>query len=185
MNIFTSSIRSYLEAVRKVRRSSGKLPGGFVYLGYEDFLLQHGQTYYPMTYPSTMFRGAPRACFGNAIAIAVIYGLPYVEGYAINECGFPIHHAWNADADGNVFDSTWLKYPGVSYFGVEFSAERADDATWNGDASVLDDWMRGWPLLKSPWNGEDYSLSWPPSPRLEELKTQKAGVIHAARQRQI
>ncbi len=143
----------------------------YVYLGNEDFLLKHGREYTATPFPDGAWRGAPRCCFFNAIVVAATYGLAYVEGYAINEYGVPVHHAWNADADRQVLDSTWLQYPGYAFFGVEFSVERADDATWNGDASILDDWKRGWPLFKSAtWNGEDYSLQWPPSERLDSLR---------------
>ena len=37
---------------------------------------------------------------------------------------------------------------------MPFSAARAHDCTWHGDATVLDDFNRGWPLLREPWAGE-------------------------------
>jgi len=53
------------------------------------------------------------------------------------------------------------------------SAERADDATWNGDASVLDDFRRDHPLFKQPWPGEDWSRQWPHSERITLLRAGK------------
>ena len=173
-------INSYLETIRGLRKQMATELTEFIYYGNEDFLLQHGRYYTPKPFPDSMWRGAPRACFGNAILVAAVYGLTYVEGYALNECRLPIHHAWNADADGNVLDCTWLQYPGSEFFGVEFSVERADDATWNGDASVLDDWKRGFPLFKSPWNGEDYSITWPQSDRLDGLRKTAAAIRRAS-----
>jgi hypothetical protein len=34
---------------------------------------------------------------------------------------------------------------------------RADDATWYGDGSVLDDYKRRWSLFREPWLGEDFA----------------------------
>jgi hypothetical protein len=140
---------------------------GLHYRGPADFLLQHGRWYSPTA--TNLEYLTPHICYGNAIIVAVRWGWPYVEGWAVNFQGVPIHHAWNAHGDSAV-DVTW-RIPGVIYFGVEFSAERADDCTWNGDATVLDDFNRGWPLLRKPWTGEDKSIVWPPSDRLEALRT--------------
>lgn len=153
---------------------------GLVYRGPADFVLREGKPYERAGVCRT---GAPRACFGNSIAFAThneTSGWRYVEGYALApwrqllDVVIPIHHAWVVDADGVMYEPTWPA-PGQAYLGVEFSVERADDATWNGDASVLDDWKRRWPLLRRPWRGEDLVPQFPPSPRLELLRRKARG----------
>jgi hypothetical protein len=145
---------------------------GFAYEGPFDFALREGRWFTPKPLdPHGPYRpGAQRMCFGNAIVAAIIYGLPYVEGYAasIPNPMLPIHHAWNVDAEGNVVDTTWRW--GAAYLGVEFSVERADDATWNGDAAVLIDHDRGYPIFRESWQGEPDDLVWPPSERLDALR---------------
>jgi hypothetical protein len=66
-------------------------------------------------------------------------------------------------------DSTWCN-TGLAYIGVEFSIERADDATWNGDGHILGDEYRGYPIFREPWKGEDYTIQWPYSDRIEAFK---------------
>jgi hypothetical protein len=151
-----------------------------------DFLLQHGQWYKPRPYPPRFYIGLPKMCFGNSIVVAVEHGLRYVEGfmlmplilgmregvvYGSSDCaeGLAIHHAWNTDAKGRLYDST-LENSAFAYLGAEFAVERADDCTWNGNNSVLFDEHRGYPLLKEPWKGEPEGVVWPPSERLECLR---------------
>lgn len=55
---------------------------------------------------------------------------------------------------------------GLTYLGVEFSLERADDCSWYGDGSVLDDWKRDWPIFREPWTGEKPIPGYKPSPAL-------------------
>ena len=140
---------------------------GLSYRGPADFVLQHGRWYSAKL--NELPTGHPSTCYGNAIIVAVVHGLPYVEGYALSPIGRIFPHAWNAQ-DVYAIDTTW-RTPGLAYVGVEFSVERADDCTWNGDATVLNDYKRGWPLLRQPWHGEDASIEWPPSERLEILRS--------------
>lgn len=146
---------------------------GFAYDGPAGFVLDHGEWFAPRPAPIEYGAGAPKKCFGNSIIVAALHGLQYVEGYAVDPgtARAVIHHAWNADAAGELVDVTWAGtiavsvHPVVSptivrgmagsaYLGVPFSVERADDATWNGDRSVLDDSERGWPLFRERWEGE-------------------------------
>jgi hypothetical protein len=142
---------------------------GALYTSPYDFVLQHGKLYRGehgyQRYPD----GAQTACYGNAIVLSARFGLKYIEGFAIAPTGSLIHHAWNAEQDGALVDSTWHNL-GLVYYGVEFSVERADDATWNGDACVLNYEHRNYPLFQKPWTGEDYSIVWPPSSRLEFIR---------------
>ncbi|MFL5313056.1 MAG: hypothetical protein ACJ79H_21700 [Myxococcales bacterium] len=71
--------------------------------------------------------------------------------------------------------------PGAAYVGVRFSVERADDCTWNGDACVIDDRNRDWPLFRERWHGEPADIEWPYSPRLEALRLKAAGHVELGR----
>lgn len=142
---------------------------GFVYDGPAGFVLDHGEWFEPRPTPPMYAPGAPAMCYGNAIVVSAFHDLPYFEGYAVDpgKSRSVFQHAWNRDETGLV-DVTWAAtvavamdasllvrgLPGAAYLGVRFSIERADDATWNGDASVLDDFRRGWPLLRQRWEGE-------------------------------
>lgn len=130
---------------------------GLHYRGMHDFLAQHGKAYEPRKKAVKLPWGAPKCCYGNALAAAVKYGWTYVEGIALGV--IPVQHAWNVRDDGEMVDLTWRQV-GSAYLGVEFSIGRADDCTWNGDATVLDDWRRGWPILQQPWTGEDWDREW-------------------------
>jgi len=70
------------------------------------------------------------------------------------------------DEQGRAIELTW-RAPGLAYLGVPFAVERADDCSWVGDATVLDDWRRGWPLLRDRWRGEPGDV--PRSDRLRAL----------------
>jgi len=164
------------KALVEVARLYPLLPG-LLYTSPYDFVAKHGVEY-PVTGRYEGWRGVQLKCYGNAIAHGAMYGLKYVEGFAVAPgggkpgslpAGSVVLHAWNLDAAGNVYDSTWLN-TGLCYVGVEFSVERADDATWNGDACVLNDDHRDYPIFQKPWTGEDYTLTWPPSDRLDALK---------------
>lgn len=170
-----AALRKYLElSFEMLNRSPREAPVGFVYRNSYDFLLQHGKFFAPRPMPAGMWKGPPRVCYGNAIILGTIQGFRYVEGYAVPKFDtgnfFPVEHAWNTDAEGRVaLDPTWDE-PGIAYFGVEFSVERADDATWNGDSCVLNDYKRNHPLMRQKWTGEDWSKQWPRSRRLELIR---------------
>jgi len=142
------------------------------YYNIYDFVVQHGKFYRAPKYPADYPRGAARACFGNSLIYAVRRGWKYVEGYAscrgLPAC-LPIHHAWNVDAHGKVWDTTWQN-EGTAYLGIEFSIGRAGDAIWNGDTSVLDDWRRKWPLFQKRWQGEDWQREWEPSDGVKKIE---------------
>lgn len=158
---------------------------GTVYRGPADFVLREGRWWNvePGLPPGVDRWGAPRACFGNAITLSVVHGLRYVQGFALhplNREAIPISHAWLADASGRAWDVTW-RQPGLAYLGVELSAERADDGTWNGDAEPIDDYNRGWPLLRERWRGETGETPWEPSYGLLAARLYRDGDHEGAR----
>ena len=156
-----------LKALIETSRRYPLLPG-LVYRSPYDFVATHGAEHL-VTGPYTGNPGLPRTCYGNAMVRAVLEQMRYVEGFTLAPTGKVILHAWNLDASGAVQDSTWLN-TGLAYIGVEFSAARADDALWNGEACILNDEHRNYPIFRQPWTGEDYTLVWPHSDRLEALR---------------
>lgn len=170
-------LRRALRFIRDAWPQSQADQHGHVYRGPADFVLREGSWWKPA--PHDLMMGQAKRCYGNSIAGVVLHGLRYVEGYAIGEVNMPIHHAWNVDADGRVVDLTWPNtrpLRGLAYLGVEFALWRADDCTWNGDATVLDDWVRGWPLLRERWRGEtEPPEGWEPSVLLRAAQEQVAG----------
>jgi len=158
------------EMLERVALQYPLLPG-LVYRSPYDFVLQHGVEY-AGPWDKTMPIGVQKQCYANAITYGVLRDLKYIEGFAVAPDGQVILHGWNAGPRGELIDVTWAN-TGLCYFGVEFSIERADDATWNGDAHVLNDENRGYPLFQQRWPGENYSLPWPYSDRLECLREHK------------
>lgn len=151
---------------------------GLCYRCLYDFVLQHGREYRPRTYPPQYESGAEKQCYGNAITLAGRCGLKYIEGVALAPTGEIISHGWNADAGDELVDSTWLN-TGLVYLGVEFSIERADDATWNGDSHVLNDEAHNYPVFRQPWQGEDYGIKWPYSDRIEAYRVwRETGIFY-------
>lgn len=179
-------LRLFLRAIREAWPPERSDQLGLVYAGPADFVLREGRWWVPVPRPFGIPRGVMGACYGNALGIAVLYGLRYVQGYAVHPLSvgreIAVPHAWNADADGNAVDVTWPA-PGRAYLGVEMSPERADDGTWHGDADPIDDFRRDWPLLRQRWRGElaEPDPSWEPSPMLLAMRARVAGDEDEAR----
>ena len=121
------------------------------YAGISDFLLRHGVWYEPVPFPAGIRKGRKKYCFRNSAVLAIEHSqiFRYVEGYALYPGTEPVHHAWNLDRDGNLFDRTW-KNGGTAYLGVVFSTTRAITA---------DGWCYGVfnnpeSVLREPWTGE-------------------------------
>jgi hypothetical protein len=147
-------------------------PEDWPYQGPHDFVLQHGRPYQVDLIDAD---GIPRECYSNSIkAVLQQRGWTYVEGYALvppntpqtiehgmyfADGGRAVQHAWGVTEQGQAVELTW-RFPGAAYLGVEFSAVRAEEATWDGDATILDDLHRGWPLLRQRWEGERDDWEW-------------------------
>lgn len=171
-----SQARERLLRLLERLRDVAPQPPGLHYRLMWDFVLRHGTWYEPRAYPPNLPDGRIKQCFGNSIMLSAARGYRYIEGFALMPEPFnsylPMHHAWNADAFGALIDSTWNN-EGIAYLGVEFSVERADDATWNGDASVLNDFRRGFPLFRDLWQGEDWGRAWPANDRVRLVREGK------------
>ena len=96
--------------------------------GYlREYLLAHGERFDRIPTPD-QYSDLPsemRGCFRNSFHGNDQYPeLTYVEGWAFGYLdGFPIHHAWLTDSDGNAIDSTWPEGIGREYFGVRIPRE--------------------------------------------------------------
>lgn len=149
MNVTEFELQATLR--RLDRRGDDLKRRGYAYRNEYEFLLREGRFYKPGPHPPAIAQQAPRQCFYNAMLIAAVHDVPIVEGMAIGPLGGPpCHHAWNLSADDRAIDTTWGR-PGLAYLGVRFSAWRANDATWHGDASILQDHARNMPVLREPW----------------------------------
>lgn len=162
-----TNLLMYCEQTKKRQSEHGDLKD-LIYVGMEHFLLEHARWYEPAPWDGDKYtQGARRACFSNAMVLAKARShLRYVEGFACivpthprkgGTISAPVHHAWNLDLNGRVVDTTW-KNSGVLYFGVEFSAGRAEHVI-NGGTNVLCNWPY-YPLFRERWDGEDYSIDW-------------------------
>ena len=127
------------------------VPEGYHYAGISDFLLRHGVWYPSVPFPAGIRKGRKRFCFRNAAVLAIEQrqSYRYVEGYALYPELGPVHHAWNVDNDGNLFDRTW-KNRGAAYLGVMFSTRRV--VTPDGWCQSVFYDPEG--ILKKPWIGE-------------------------------
>jgi hypothetical protein len=132
-------------------RSMDMRNGGYAYACPHDFVLQHGTAYTSDAFE--LVEGSPRACYSNSLRAAAENGWQYVEGYAFGPSGLglDIHHAWCVKPDGTPVECTWEE-PGVAYRGVVFPLPVVLDAL-DATGSVLDDWMRDFPILKKRWQG--------------------------------
>jgi hypothetical protein len=161
------------EGLELIRTQLPHKPPSMAYRWSYDFVLRHGVFFPVQRFPSGISRGASKQCFGNAFILAATRGFRYIEGYALGlHSPLPTLHAWNIDNFGVLIDNTWLN-TGLSYMGVEFSVERANDAIWDGDSCVLDDFNRQWPLFQEEWKGESPDATWPSSERLGLLREGK------------
>lgn len=158
------------------------------YQGPADFLLEHGERFEPRPLPREYEHLEPNKCFWNALVTAVVDGLDYVEGFTLSHFGDAYLHAWNVDEDGHVVERTWRarsmaqqrQAAALAYIGVRFTADRADDCSWDGDACVVNDFRRGWPLLREPWIGPD-RFTRQPSPHMKVLLTMRDHGMDAGR----
>ena len=145
------SVLTYLRAMLELKRLHLQNPGRFAYLGMEDFLLQHGKPYMAARLPKRVRAGIPGACFDQAYRLAKRRKWLYVEGVALGSV-IPVHHAWCEDPSnpGVAIDPTWATLSHASteqYFGCAFALPLVASVR-AAFSSVLDDWTRGWPLLK-------------------------------------
>lgn len=100
----TKGIHDYLTSLSKLRFGMGGKPRE--YSGYEDLVLKEGTTYEKRRSSEGFDRGEMKQCYVNASKLANDHPeFTYVEGWAAGP--IPVHHAWVADKNGAVIDTTW------------------------------------------------------------------------------
>lgn len=106
----------------------------------EDLVLGVGYWGNPTELPPGRARGPEGRCFANASAYATVYGLTYVEGFALSTLGIAYPHAWAVDDAGDVHNITWPAMRGLAYLGIPFSAAYIDAFNGNlGNARLVHD----------------------------------------------
>jgi hypothetical protein len=86
-------------------------------------LAKQGRFFTPVNRPKGFRLMAIKACYRNAIKLAVAGRAQYVEGYAMHDDGLePVHHTWVTTDGINAIDVTWPKL-GAVYFGVVFDTK--------------------------------------------------------------
>src|SRR6185369_9939105 len=95
----------YLLKMRELRLTMRR-PQEFKYVGFEDFLIQHGTFFEPSDLPASIRPMMISQCFENCFRVASrTKAFHYCEGYAVGL--LPIHHAFLIDRDGRCYDPTW------------------------------------------------------------------------------
>ena len=114
------------------------------------YVAEHGRLWTPAPLPKGIRYGRVKQCFHNCQKLATRRrSLQYVEGYAFSgQLAFPIHHAWCVKGD-TVIDPTWDP-PGIAYLGIVFDMDFvAEQIAGNTQSiSVIDNWEKGFPLLR-------------------------------------
>lgn len=139
-----------------------------VYSGPEELVSLYGREYTPPKALSSAYEyGVRKRCFYNAAKMTLLHPwLTYVEGFAINDFGVPMLHAWNVDShSGDVVDSTWPWGFSGNYgctpekgamVGIAFAREAVEERLKARDEeeSLFDCPALGWPLLFHPFEEE-------------------------------
>ena len=116
---------SLTDAVKWRVSSFNHLHGGESPLSIEKFILECGaleKSGSPL--PKNIRKGPKKECFVTCAEFIIRAGLNsgywYMEGLAESSTvkGFPIHHAWLEDVNGNVFDPTWDDPEKCTYLGI-------------------------------------------------------------------
>lgn len=119
------------------------------YVGFADFVLQHGVWYKPRPLTGQPVNGGES--FVSAFCRAALNDVPYVEGFVLTY-GIALHHAWNLDGDGGVIDGLDTS----AYLGVRFAVDRAAS-----EAAALENFRERFPLYRQRQHGEPQGIVWP------------------------
>lgn len=128
----------------------GMIKRGNVRRTINQFVLEFGWWYNPVTLPKRVAMGTQNECVKNAFDLCLAdQSFTYCEGFVIvEESESPTHHAWVTDGTGAAIDNT-LRLPGVAYAGVPFKRFFVNVTNVKNNAAIklIDDDMNGWPLL--------------------------------------
>ena len=124
----TPTTEAERELLKILSMTAGFVSGKYARQDTWSYVVEHGRWFEPAECVDFDMLEASY-CYDNSLEMALDYGLPYFEGYALGGHGLyiPIHHAWNAGADGKVVDTTWDP-TGIAYLGIEFDADDVSEA---------------------------------------------------------
>lgn len=105
-------------ADRAARRLLAPEDRNRLHASWEGFVLTHGLRWaHGIPKPTDIAMGKPGSCFINATDLAMRGHYAYCEGFSLAE-GKVWHHAWCANRDGEVIETTWSRPEQYSYIGV-------------------------------------------------------------------
>lgn len=183
MLVDVTGVRQYLEQVAAFKAKSLATNKGYAYNSMEEFVLKNGQPYENAPLPRKYPRLVPRECYCNSVVIAAMYGLIYVEGYALGV--IPVLHAWCVEPGSNkVIDPTWTDDLRKDYFGIPFawSYIRKHWASAAETACLIDNWHDSWPLLKE---GNTDGWKYKPGEEGKPLRQINLGRLGAGREEEV
>jgi hypothetical protein len=126
-----ASMQSQMSCWRELRRLR-ELMNDPIRMGptLDEFILDHGRAFRLRgVVPDDQVRAESQECYWNAWQLAKDNpSLRYCEGKAyLENVALPVLHGWCIDENDRVIDPSVRQDRGVSYYGVEFSREFAQD----------------------------------------------------------
>src|SRR5437016_1844254 len=95
--------------LRQLRAKERTNPKGILKRTSRQFVLEYGWWYELGPLPEDVTPANPNECYNNALNLVLDdSSLTYVEGFAAEEGGPRIHHAWVTDGKGRAIDNTWI-----------------------------------------------------------------------------
>lgn len=115
----TSSIEGHLQQMVQMKEHHRPKAEGWKFSCVEELVLHYGRSYTPAPLPEDICRGEMKACYSNAMNLAMERSdLTYVEGFAHTRF-FPMGHGWATKDGRTAIDPTWED--GSEYLGIPFA----------------------------------------------------------------
>jgi hypothetical protein len=153
----SDQIRLFLGSTESLLVRRGPPRAGYRYHTVMGFSAARGRAFDPPAdrLPDGVLPGVPGYCFSNAHnLVRADRRFLYAEGYAVRAgVPLPVAHGWAVERrTGAVVERTWVGgSPPLGYFGVVFTRKYSLRVFRRRDKNIcvlVDDWVRGWPLLR-------------------------------------
>lgn len=161
------NLRAQLEQYQRLGRMAEQANGwAFPFLNMQDLLLKHGRLF---RLSERRMKTVPRACFYQTYRLTQRRDSRWVycEGYAVNNNGLAVHHAWaiHPAAPADAVELAWddAAPDDTAYIGLPFRCEFVRQTFHAGKRqyySVLDAWWMSHPILTGAIRLED--VTWRP-----------------------